>query len=489
MAAVRPLATCCLAPRSGARRSHAPTRSQKATPIMRGSKGIARDTAALAGSEGGTLAASPQQHVSKVMEMTSIRLRILAQTLPFLLIAPAVALAQTPPSRAEANTALHASANPSGTHFTRQQLDQVLAPIALYPDELLSNVLMAATYPQQILDANQWLQDPQHKDLKGDALAAALEPPPWDPSVKALMPFPQIIAMMADHIEWAQALGTAFAEDQAQVMARIQELRHLAMKSGKLKTVRHLNVREEGGEVVITSAEPDRIYVPIYNPRVIYGEAWPDRDYLPVYLPPPPGFVAETIEPGIEISSGYTVVRPLWGWSHPDWREHRITIERDRYTRITRNAELPTGNVWRHEGPVVAVTNAPRTTTTTTQVPAGTVAPASVARQGQAAQNGNQAPANAASAPANANQPAAQTNKPSSTATGQPQPAQPGQAAGAASQPGQNAAGTAKPGETSTGTNKPAQPATGANTPTDKGKANQAEQKAAPTAHPAEPAK
>ena len=332
--------------------------------------------------------------------MTSIRLRVLAQTLPFLLIAPAVALAQTPPSRAEATTALHASANPGAVQFTRQQLDQMLAPIALYPDELLSQILMAATYPQQVLDAAQWLQDPSHKDVKGDSLAQGLEPLPWDPSVKSLIAFPQIIAMMAEHIEWTQALGTAFAEDQVAVMDRIQALRHLAMQSGKLKSVTHLTVREESGEIIITSAEPDRIYVPIYNPLIVYGGDWPDRDYPPVYLPPPQGFVAETIEPGIEISSGFAVVGSLWGWSHPDWREHRITVERDRYTRITRNAQISSDNVWHHSGSVAAVKNLPHRGAASGQVPAGTVAPAAVARRGQAAQTGGATPShNTASAP------------------------------------------------------------------------------------------
>src|SRR6266704_530321 len=152
------------------------------------------------------------------MKTTSFRLRIMAQALPFLLIAPGLALAQAPPTRSQASAAVN-PANPAVAHYTRQQIDQMVAPIALYPDQLLSQVLMAATYPQQILDAAQWLQDPSHSALKGDELASALEPLPWDPSVKSLAAFPQIITMMADHIEWTQALGTAFAADQAQIMA------------------------------------------------------------------------------------------------------------------------------------------------------------------------------------------------------------------------------------------------------------------------------
>src|SRR5207237_447195 len=257
-----------------------------------------------------------------------------------------------------------------------QQIDQLVAPIALYPDQLLSQVLMAATYPQQIAEAAQWLKEDGHAELQGDALVQALEPLPWDPSVKALVAFPQIVEMMSEHIEWTQALGVAFAARQAGVMARVQALRHLAMKSGKLKQVKHLTVREQGPAIVITSAEPDRVYVPVYNPTVVYGP-WPDRECPPVFLPPRRGFVAETIDPGFEVSVGYGIVRPLWGWSEPDWRANRITVNTVEYTRITRNVEVGQGNTWRHAGPVVLVAPnvASRTTVTATNVPAGTVAP------------------------------------------------------------------------------------------------------------------
>src|SRR5438105_6128602 len=223
--------------------------------------------------------AGPKEHGQETggTQMISFRLRILGQTLPFLLIAP-LALAQTPaskgPSRAQATAALNQPANPGAAHYTRQQIDQLVAPIALYPDQLLSQVLMAATYPQQIAEAAQWLQDSNNAAVKGDALVAALEPLPWDPSVKSLVAFPQIITMLNEHIEWTQALGIAFASQQAEVMARVQPLRHLAMRSGKLKQARHLTVRQEGPQIVIVSAEPDKIYVPVYNPLVVYGE-WP----------------------------------------------------------------------------------------------------------------------------------------------------------------------------------------------------------------------
>src|SRR5438105_1288797 len=206
--------------------------------------------------------AGPKEHGQETggTQMISFRLRILWQTLPFLLIAP-LALAQTPaskgPSRAQATAALNQPANPGAAHYTRQQIDQLVAPIALYPDQLLSQVLMAATYPQQIAEAAQWLKEDGHAELQGDALVQGLEPLPWDPSIKALVAFPQIVEMMSEHIEWTEAIGVAFATQQAEVMARVQALRQLAMKSGKLKQVKQLQVRQEGPTILIASAEQD----------------------------------------------------------------------------------------------------------------------------------------------------------------------------------------------------------------------------------------
>jgi hypothetical protein len=379
--------------------------------------------------------------------MTSFRLRILAQTLPFLLIAP-VALAQAPakaPSRAQATAALDQPAKPGAAHYTRQQIDQLVAPIALYPDELLSQVLMAATYPQQIVEASQWLQDPSHRDLKGDALAQALEPLPWDPSVKALAAFPQIVEMMAEHIEWTEALGVAFATQQAEVMSRVQALRQLAMKSGKLKQVKHLQIRQEGPTIVITSAEPNRVYVPVYNPTVVYGQ-WQDREFPPVYLPPPRDFVAETIEPGFEVSSGFAVVAPLWGWSRPDWRSNRIIVDRTAYTRITRNVEMGPGDAWRHSGPVMLVAPGAvsRTTTvTTTNVPAGTVLPGRAAAVVTLPQRA-----------------AAQPNLIQTQSTTTQTTTQPGQTTTTTSQPGTATTGATRPGTTTTTTAQPGAPGT-----------------------------
>ncbi len=425
--------------------------------------------------------------------MTSFRLRILAQTLPFLLIAPVIALAQAPPTRSQATAALNQPANPAA-RYTRQQIDQLVAPIALYPDQLLAQLLMAATYPQQIDEAAQWLKDPSHAELKSDALVDALQPVSWDPGVKALVAFPQIIAMMSEHIEWTQALGVAFATQQAEVMARVQALRQLAMKSGKLKQVRHLVVRQEGPAIVIVPAEPERVYVPVYNPTAVYG-AWAERDYPPVFVPPPHGFVAETIEPGFEVSAGYAVVGPLWGWSRPDWRASRIIVNTTEYARLSRDARLGPNNSWRHNGPVVLVSPSAgsRTTAAAGSVPAGTVAPSAAAAvtslpQRAAAQPAliqthtqstatpattqpGQAPATTAQpATPQAEKPPATTARPTApepgkapTTTAQPTPSAPPPKTQATTSPAEHKPGQApaSPSEAAKNQAKPAEPAAG----------------------------
>ena len=181
-----------------------------------------------------------------------------------LMAAPSLCGAQPvqPPTPAEAQAAL----NPAPAQFTHAQLDQMLAPIALYPDQLLTQLLMAATFPQQVVDAAKWLQDSNNAALKGDDLVAALQPLPWDPSVKSLVAFPQIIAMMNDHLDWTEALGTAFANQQIETMARVQFLRDRAVAAGQLKSTPQLAVHQEEGEIIIEPVDPSMVYVPVYNP-------------------------------------------------------------------------------------------------------------------------------------------------------------------------------------------------------------------------------
>src|SRR5581483_10114419 len=174
----------------------------------------------------------------------------MSQALPFLLVSPglvaipAVAFAQGAPTAAEAQAALNPAAAPA---YSRAQLDQMLAPIALYPDQVLMQVLMAATFPQQVIDAGQWLQDPNNAQIHGDALVAALQPLPWDPSVKSLVAFPQIMVMMNDHMDWTQALGVAFGSQQVAVMAEVQTLRNRAAAAGQFHNNSQIRYVHTGG--------------------------------------------------------------------------------------------------------------------------------------------------------------------------------------------------------------------------------------------------
>jgi Protein of unknown function (DUF3300) len=150
----------------------------------------------------------------------------------------------------------------SAQTFNTEQLDALLAPIALYPDPLLTQTLMASTYPLQIVEADRWLEKPENKGLSGDALTKALEPLPWDPSVKSLVPFPQVLSMMSGNLGWTQQLGYAVADQQAAVMDSVQRLRRQTQSSGSLQTISQQVVRTEAQIVIIAPAQPIIVYVP-----------------------------------------------------------------------------------------------------------------------------------------------------------------------------------------------------------------------------------
>jgi hypothetical protein len=250
---------------------------------------------------------------------------ITAGVLPFVLVAPTAVYLQ--PISAVAQTA---------AAYSQEQLASMLAPIALYPDELLAQVMMAATYPEEVAAANTWLQDPNNAALKGDALVTALEPEPWDPSVKALVPFPGVLQQLAEHADWTLQLGQAFTGQQQEVMAEVQHLRHLAKSAGKLQSSPQLVVQDDGPNVVIQPATPATVYVPVYNPAVVYG-VWPYR-VAPIFYPPAVGFVGVGLGVGIGVglgfSVGFGVVGPLWGWAHPVWGAGLVNVNVGIYNRI-----------------------------------------------------------------------------------------------------------------------------------------------------------
>jgi len=173
-------------------------------------------------------------------------------------------------------------AKQEGPAFRPEEIDQMVAPIALYPDELLAQVLAASTYPLEIVQAARFVQ--QNKDLKGEKLMQAAKDKDWDPSVKAMLGFPDVLLMMNEKLEWTEKLGNAVLSQQKDVMASAQRLRQKAQESGNLKTTKEQKVivEEKTKVIVIQPANPEVVYVPAYNPTVVYG-VWA----YPAYPPPP----------------------------------------------------------------------------------------------------------------------------------------------------------------------------------------------------------
>src|SRR5499427_4204219 len=263
-----------------------------------------------------------------------------------LIIITTIAVALPPPTFAQPKPV---PAQETGTaEFNVEQLDAMLAPIALYPDELLTQVLMASTYPLQVVTASRWLEKGDNKNLKGDALAKALENESWDPSVKSLVPFPQVIAMMNENLEWTQQLGYAVATQQAAVLDSIQRLRRQAQKAGSLKTTAQQRVVVQEDDVVIQPADPQTVYVPVYNPTQVYGE-WPYPSYPPVYMPPPPAYYpyGYALGAGLAFAAGAAVVGGLWGWARPAWNSGTVAINASRYNSINVNRTSIRSATWR----------------------------------------------------------------------------------------------------------------------------------------------
>ena len=208
-------------------------------------------------------------------------------------------------------------APPSAPVYSAAQLDQMLAPIALYPDDLLGQILMAATYPLEVVQADRWLQVPANASLRGVDLAQALQQQPWDASVKALLAFPQILSVMDNNLQWTEELGEAFLVQQADVMDHVQQLRSRAQAARTLNSTAQQTVSTNDQAVEIAPPGADTLFVPVYDPNVAYGE-WPYPDYLPYYFD----------VPGYPLGSfmAFAIIAPLWGWNHWDWNHHRLNI-------------------------------------------------------------------------------------------------------------------------------------------------------------------
>src|SRR5467141_3755842 len=207
---------------------------------------------------------------------------------------------------------------------TPEQLQQLVAPIALYPDSLVAQILAASTFPEQVVEADRWVQ--AHPDLKGDALAQAVDQQPWDPSVKALAAFPSVLGNMDKNLSWTSPLGDAYYNQQQDVMDAVQVMRQRAQEAGNLKTTDQQTVTTQDSTIIIEPASPEVVYVPAYDPWVVYGGpivAWPGWYPYPGiwYGGPYLGF-------GIGFYGGYG-----WGWHHwgSDWHNRVIIHDHDRY--------------------------------------------------------------------------------------------------------------------------------------------------------------
>lgn len=276
--------------------------------------------------------------------------------------APASAAAATPLSPSVSTTQSPAQQYPP------QELEALVAPIALYPDSLLSQVLMASTYPLEIVHAARWVKT--HPELKGDAALKAAQDQPWDVSVKSLVAFPQVLVPMNDKLDWTQKLGDAFIAQEKDVLDAVQRLRIRAQNAGHLTSNPQQKVFVEpraatspegqpvqGGQaapapqtiVRIEPANPQVIYVPSYNPTVVYG-GWSAPAYPPTYWPPYPAYY-----PGAALASGFA-----WGlgiaaagaiFSNTNWNGGDVNVNVNKATNIDRNFDRTKveGGKWQHD--------------------------------------------------------------------------------------------------------------------------------------------
>jgi hypothetical protein len=211
---------------------------------------------------------------------------------------------------------------------TPEDLQQLVAPIALYPDSLVAQILAASTFPDQVVEADQWVQ--AHPDLKGDALGQSVDQQTWDPSIKALTAFPSVLGNMNKNLSWTSSLGDAYYNQQQDVMDAVQVMRQRAQEAGNLKTTPQQTVTSQDSTIIIEPASPEVVYVPEYDPWLVYGgpvEAWPGwYEYPGIWYGGP--YLSYGVGFGIGFYGGYG-----WGWRHwgSDWHHRSVTYDHDRY--------------------------------------------------------------------------------------------------------------------------------------------------------------
>ena len=225
-----------------------------------------------------------------------------------------------------------AQEQPAEDIFTPEQLEQLVAPIALYPDALLMQILMASTYPLEIVEADRWIS--KQPDLKGDALDKALLDKDWDPSVKSLTTLPSVLTQMSDNLDWTQDLGDAFLAQQNDLMDTVQIMRGKAYDSGNLQTTEQQQVTQNPDKIiVIQQASPEVVYVPTYSPTVVYGPTWgyPSYYYPAMYPYYPPGYGLLAFGVGVAVGGA------IWGGANWGWGNNDVNIDIDRHNEFNRN--------------------------------------------------------------------------------------------------------------------------------------------------------
>ena len=237
-----------------------------------------------------------------------------------------------------------AAVNPAGKTFSQQDLDQLLAPIALYPDALLAQVLMASTYPLEVVEAARWSK--ANPKVTGKALEDAMAKQAWDPAVKSLTSVPQVLKQMDEKLDWTQKLGDAFLAQQAEVMDTVQTLRGKAAAQGNLKTTEQqvVTTQAQGSQTiyVVESPTPETFYVPTYNPSTIYGPWWYPAP--PYYMYPPTYAYA----PGVAFATGVFVGAAIWGacrWGG-GWGNSSVNVNVNRYNSFNRTSV--SNSNWNH---------------------------------------------------------------------------------------------------------------------------------------------
>ena len=254
------------------------------------------------------------------------------------------------PSRAQDATVPYANQgqNQNMASLSQAQIQQLVAPIALYPDSLLTQVLMASTYPLEVVEAARWSHD--NPGVSGQGLESAMQGQSWDPSIKALTAVPQTLVMMSDKIDWTEQLGDAFLSQQQDVLDAVQKLRAEAQAAGNLQSTPQqvvttapaptgTVVSDVQRPIVIEPVNPNVYYVPVYNPAVVYG-GWEYPAYPPFYWSPP-GFVASNV---VSFAAGVAVGAAIWGGC--DWWNHNVFINVNRYNVFNRTDI--TNNIWIH---------------------------------------------------------------------------------------------------------------------------------------------